>query len=94
MRTIYKYEIALGDGVIISTHRVVHWLFAALQDGHPMVWAVVETDSGIAPRTIHVRGTGHPMTGDEGEYIGTIQMADGILVFHIFSSKKEDGANP
>lgn len=48
------------------------------------LWAVVDTGATLTTRTIEVFGTGHPIEEAEREYIGTAQMNDGGLVWHVF----------
>lgn len=87
MLTIYKYQLSAGDRFKVTTPRLVRWLAVQRQHGYPMIWALVDTDG---PEEIHpllVRGTGHPLTGEEGEYLGTFQLVDGGLVFHVFAEE-------
>ncbi len=38
----------------------------------------------LEERTILIIGTGHDISGPEGEYVGTYQLHDGNLIFHVF----------
>lgn len=87
MKTIHKYELhQLFDMIVLKTDYVERWLSVDVQRGQPVAWAVVDTDRPQESHTLHVRGTGHPMTGEEGNFLGTIQLDDGSLIFHIFLS--------
>ena len=85
MKTIHKYELNdLTDSMHIETHHVDQWLSVDVQRGQPVVWAVVDTAKLKQVRTIYIRGTGHPMTGEEGHFLGTLLLEGGSLVFHVF----------
>ncbi len=83
--TIHKHVFRLEDELQIESHRVVSWLDVQMQHGTPAIWVLVDADTDLQPYILHVRGTGHPFRGDEGEHIGTFQLASGNLVFHLFS---------
>ena len=85
MRTIYKYEVSLSNAVGIDIPGFVQWLHVGVQYDVVVVWAVVDTDKPMATQRLHVRGTGHEMTGEEAEHIGSVQLAGGALVFHVFA---------
>lgn len=88
MNTIHKFELSdIADVVEIKTHRVIRWLKLDFQRRVPCIWAEVDTDSEFRIRPIFIRGTGHPMNGNEGEHIGTLQFENG-LVFHYFADQK------
>lgn len=55
----------------------------------PCLWAVVNDQHPLDPRTIWVAGTGHPIAVHESmayvdAYIGTFQLQGGALIFHVF----------
>lgn len=54
---------------------IATWWRIPLKDGQP--------SSGIHIRTLQIVGTGHP-THLEGQYLGTVQLAGGRLVLHVF----------
>ncbi len=47
------------------------------------LWALVDPERKPVERTIIIRGTGHELK-EEVKYIGTVQHAEGTLVWHIF----------
>jgi hypothetical protein len=62
-----------------------------VQHGQPCIWArvVVDKDHPLRERWFRVAGTGHPLEGTmpsdhDGDYVGTFQLSDGALVFHVF----------
>lgn len=48
------------------------------------MWALVDCDAEAELRTFCVFGTGHPVPDSELDYIGTAQVHNGQLVFHVF----------
>lgn len=86
---IYKYEIPIDDYVLIDMPEVVEYLCVQVQNNKPYLWAMVKTKSYVQTRGFFVVGTGHPMPKDAGDYLGTFQLHNGGLVFHVF---KEAGA--
>jgi hypothetical protein len=84
MKTIYKYELGMADSITIETDHVERWLSVDVQRGQPVVWAMVDTDKARQRHTFCIRGTGHPMTGDEHGFLGTVLLDGGALVFHVF----------
>ncbi|AYB69788.1 hypothetical protein SEA_EMIANNA_69 [Gordonia phage Emianna] len=96
-QTIWKFTIPIEDEVevAINNAKLLRWLprgdaflrhrqaDSLIIDEHVIeLWAIVELHAGHHERrTVHVRGTGHPL-GNVGEYIATLR--DGIFVWHVF----------
>ena len=75
MKTIWRYEILgrdLDDTVTISMPRGAVPFAAALKNGEPNIWVAVDDQRPLEPQEIYIRGTGHPLTGEEEHYFGTI----------------------
>ena len=84
MRTIYKYLLIVDASQFLSMPTGAEILCVQTQHGEPHLWAVVDTDQPQEEREIIMRGTGHPLNGQEGRYIGTVQTHGGGLVWHLF----------
>lgn len=84
MKTIYKYEIPIDDEFEIETHANSHPLSVQMQNGVPMIWLMVDTDSPLSKQTFYLVGTGNPITHDVSRmlFVGTIQMWP--MVWHVF----------
>ena len=82
--TIWKYNLKLIDEQIVKIPPPTRFLSVAIQDGQIAVWVVVKPDAPPEPVHFTIRGTGHALTGAEGEYVGTVQ--DHGLVWHIFAA--------
>lgn len=87
MTTIWKFPFAVGDDISIKMPACAEVLSVGVQDNTACVWARV--DPAWPERVYHFRmyGTGHPLNPhDVGRFVGTIQMAGGALVFHVFEA--------
>ena len=89
---IWKYELIIDDIQKIEMPVGARGLTAQWQQGKLCLWCMVDEDQPMEKRKVRIYGTGHGME-DFGEYIasnfsetyvGTFQMHDGALVFHVF----------
>jgi DNA-directed RNA polymerase subunit RPC12/RpoP len=85
---IYKYHLPLLDEIEIQLPMGAQILTVQSQEGLPLIWALIETDAPLTTRRFCIRGTGHTFKGNEGKYIGTFQLQNGDLIFHLFEGKK------
>jgi hypothetical protein len=92
MKTIYKYplDIAGCQKIVMPTDAKI--LCVQTQIDIPCLWALVERGSTrFEKREFVTLCTGHHPTPDDIEklvYIGTVQMCDESLVFHVFERLK------
>lgn len=88
MHTIWKYELKIADEQTIRMPIGATILSVGLQGGLLVMWAKVDPakwGAGRAEdRTIYVMGTGNPFDEDAKQFIGTVQMPNG-LVWHVFT---------
>lgn len=82
--TVYKYQLAVTDEQQVKMPVGAKILCVQRQGAFFCIWATVNQTNETTRRRIFVRGTGHPLSGSEGAYIGTFQIDDGRLVFHVF----------
>lgn len=84
--TIYKYPLAITDGQWIKTGgRNARPLSVGEQDGRLVMWVALEPHAENDERELFVTiiGTGNPVDSINGQFIGTVQMSNG-LVWHVF----------
>lgn len=93
MRSIFKYDINAAKGGIIEGP-ITKLLTAQVQYGSIMVWAEVDTNVENVKYEIVPVGTGWPLDAPTGkcvldthQYLGTVQLAGGNLVFHVYAKK-------
>ena len=85
MRTIWKYQL-YGQVYSYTIHNIVAGaipLHVGVQHEDVFIWFRVETNNPPSQKTIQIRGTGQSLNGEEGAYIGTIQLPNGD-VWHYF----------
>jgi hypothetical protein len=89
MKTIWKFplkaqicqKVAMPEGAEVLTIQV--------QGRTPCLWAIVDDKAPKVDRHFLTYGTGHRMDIAHDKYIGTFQLLDGGLVFHVFETSKE-----
>jgi hypothetical protein len=81
--TIWKYPVLVTDTFTIHMPTGARILSVQVQDGGAMMWALVDPDAPKVTRTFRVAGTGHKVDA-AGVFVGTFQMLNGRLVFHLF----------
>jgi len=85
MASIYKYLLVPSDEIWVDMPPDSEVLSVGVQNGEMFLWAKVDDSSDRTQGyRFFVRGTGHPLTGEEGRFIGTVQMRGGSLIFHVF----------
>lgn len=61
-----------------------------VQKNEPCIWALVDSEQPLQARFFDIFGTGHmispPLETLERKYIGSFQLQQGQLVFHVFES--------
>lgn len=88
-RRIFRYPLPIDDRVMLRLPEGATVLSVAPSRTTPReidLWALVDPDpeGGLEYRLFRVFGTGHPVTGDLGPFIGTVVQTDTSLVFHVF----------
>jgi hypothetical protein len=86
MRTIWKFEFETKDEIQIEMPKGAFILDVQVQKGQPCIWAKVDSEAGKEIRTFRIHGTGHPILEARSkgyEYLGTYQLMNGDLVFHL-----------
>lgn len=80
---IWKYPLSVSDNPIIEMQSRAEILHVGHQGDGVVLWAKVRTEVGPVRRKFTIYGTGQAMAMDEGAYVGTVQMPNG-LVWHVF----------
>jgi hypothetical protein len=91
MLKIWKFRIPLQDAIQIEMPKGAKVL--AVQTQHqdardvyngPYLWAMVNPEAAQEIRQFRLVRTGHPIEEKNLIYIGTFQLQDGEVVFHLF----------
>lgn len=85
MKRIYKYQLKVTDVNTVEMPHGAEILCVQVQGKIPCIWALVEdSETNFEKRTILTYGTGHSTLNTLMHYIGTYQIENGALVFHVF----------
>lgn len=84
MSEIWKYPVLTG----FFEHDMPEGseiLDVQMQNGRPVMWALVEPTREKHTRSFFVVGTGRAFDDDDVcRYVGSFQTVDGMFVFHLF----------
>ena len=80
MKTIHKYELRSQDASM-KLPKGAEILTVQIQDGRPMIWALVDPENVLVDRFISIVGTGWQVE-DNTKYICTFM--EGYFVWHVF----------
>ena len=88
-KTIWKFELETTDTQSIVMPKGAEILTTQTQNGLPCIWALVDPTEDTEHRIIDTVGTGNPVSFGEWprEYVGTYQLRQNGLVFHVFARK-------
>lgn len=93
MATIWKFPFSvIDDRLVIEMPRGALPLSVQVQHNQPTLWAIVDPEAEIVNHRFCLVGTGHSTPENVGRFIGTFQMFDGSLVFHLFEAAQKEVA--
>ena len=90
-KTIWKYQLEVEDFQSIEMPKDSQILTLKVQNGIPCLWVLCIPMNEKEKKDIVMYGTGHDIaTADEPlSYIGTYQIQNGDLIFHVFEMVKK-----
>ncbi len=90
MLKVFKYNVPTEDMSKIEMPKFAKILSFQMQDGRPVIWALVDDEAETEKRTFRFCGTGDPVNirTECLIHIGTIQQLGGRLVWHLFEVVK------
>lgn len=83
-QSIWKFDLQVESEQIIRLPKDADILSVQIQNGAPRIWAIVNTVNPVVDRHVYMFGTGHPFDKPDANYVGTIQEAQGALIWHVF----------
>lgn len=84
-RSIWKFVLTPGEPIMMPAGRV---LSAHAQADAICVWAYVLTDTPLRPVHFNVYPTGADMPDMPGNFLGTVLLRSGSLVFHVYEAPR------
>lgn len=86
MPTIWKFPLEEAGMQTIEMPAEARLLTVQMQGNQGlMLWAQVDPAADREHRQIAIYGTGHEVpVNEDGAYLGTFQVGNGMLVFHVF----------
>ena len=88
---IWKFPFPVQDQFRLTMPAGARILEVQVQNGQPVLWAIVSPDNPKESRPFILLGTGHPWhtgTPDEYDHLGTFQLVGGTLIFHLFELRR------
>lgn len=83
-KTIWKFPLDITDLQPVRMPQGAQILSVQMQYDRLVLWAVVDPEAKGELRTIEIIGTGNLVNPASRQFIGTVQMNGGLLVWHIF----------
>lgn len=84
MKRIFKYQLLIIDEHEVEMPEGAEILCVQVQNDQPAIWAIVDDEKPMKNRVFRIVGTGRSIDFDTQNYIGTVQLLDGNLIFHVF----------
>ena len=83
-KVIWKFPLVIEDVQIIELPRNYEILTVQVQNGIACLWAMVSPEVTKEKIIIEIIGTGNLVAVAERQYIGTFQLFEEQLVWHVF----------
>lgn len=87
MKAVWKFPLPVVSDCAIIMPVGAQILTVQIQRGEPFLWALVDPGMPGEVRNFHTCGTGHNSYAELGRYVGTFQLHNGSLVFHVFEAQ-------
>lgn len=90
MRTVHKFDARLSD--VVTEHLIPEGakpLHVAVQFADSLTisaWFEVDTEAAPRPVRFSIVGTGHPIPDGASWYLGSVLMAGGQYVWHLYAT--------
>lgn len=82
MKTVWKYTLTPEATLEMPVGAKI--LSVQAQQDEVVMWALVDTEAKLEKRGFLVYGTGNQIPYHNVQYLGTAQLSEGSLVFHVF----------
>lgn len=90
MRTVHKYQIDLGETVLDGLPFGSEVLAVQAQRDRIQIWMRVDLSTEeTEERTFYAVGTGDALPDVNLDYKGTVQLLEGVFVWHVFERAED-----
>jgi hypothetical protein len=87
-KSIWKFPLNVEAEQVIVVPKGAKFLSLQTQKGAPCVWAEVDTETEERESWyLEAFGTGHPLSDDAREFLGTYLVRSDELVLHVFRTR-------
>lgn len=83
-KTIFKFPLQVQDEQRLIMPVGAQILTVQIQKETPCLWALIDLNAKREAVNIGIYGTGNPVPDNIKTYVGTFQLLEGNLVFHVF----------
>lgn len=87
MKKIFKYVLDVIDSQPLVLPKGSEIISATEQRGEIVLYALETRETEPEQYEIFIFGTGNPIEGDPGEFIGTVMLQHQTFVVHVFAKK-------
>ena len=84
MRTVWKVELVIQEIQTVMLPERYEIISLMVQHGTPCLWAIVNPEHPKYGVRILIHGTGHPISDDAGEFLGSFMLTDGGFIGHVW----------
>jgi hypothetical protein len=86
-KQVWKWVLSPRDLSTIQVPTGAKFLHVGEQTGCICIWALVDpAETKREERTLRIAGTGHNISNGKFNYIGTVHLDGGSLIFHVFEA--------
>ena len=86
-KQVWKWVLFTRDLTTIQVPKGAEFLHVGEQHGSICIWALVNPgETKREERTLRIAGTGHNISNGKFNYIGTVHLEGGELIFHVFEA--------
>lgn len=86
-KSVWKYPVPIADYFVLEMPRGAEILYLDEQQKLLCLWALVQPGAAREKRAFRLAGTGHPILENNLDYVDSLVMLGGDLVFHLFEIK-------
>jgi len=83
-KEVWKYRIKIEPNQTIEMPFGSQILSFQTQYGIPSIWVLSNPEAEMISRNFRLVGTGHKIEEGGLQYIGTVQLLEGEIVYHLF----------